>query len=203
MGRYSFIKKRYTVEDCISIDVFYLKQQGYLKESSVIKGVVSWEANDKSVGNMDIIVNTEEMYVLFSYSIRNNLLPDQKSKDKFYKVQLTVTGCNYGGVRYWFSCPCCRRRVGTLHIHTFDNFRCRDCLNLSYFSKNDSNSIKTIVKAKESMELEIKMAEFKKYKYYNGKPTRRYKALLKKYHRTVGQIRPSMISDRIMAMAGR
>lgn len=52
------------------------------------------------------------------------------------RVQLTITNCNYGGVRYWFICPLeCKKRIGVLYLHN-NEFGCRQCHNLTYRSKN-------------------------------------------------------------------
>jgi len=43
----------------------------------------------------------------------------------------SVTG--FGGVRFWFKCPMCSKRVGTIYSHaTSQNLACRRCLNLKY-----------------------------------------------------------------------
>lgn len=58
-----------------------------------------------------------------------------------YRVELTATPCNYGGVRLWFVCPlyiagrACRRRVGRLYLPPGGRyFGCRHCYNLTYVS---------------------------------------------------------------------
>ncbi len=48
-------------------------------------------------------------------------------------INLTSTKCNYGGVRYWFKCPQCSKRVGTLYRKPLTSlFLCRLCQNLTY-----------------------------------------------------------------------
>lgn len=49
-------------------------------------------------------------------------------------IKLTTTYPNYGGIRYWFICPLCKKRVATLHeYHTY--YLCRVCSNLYYTSQ--------------------------------------------------------------------
>jgi len=48
------------------------------------------------------------------------------------EIAITTTRPNYGGVRYWFRCPYCRRRCGIMYIHPFGHVGCRICLNLTY-----------------------------------------------------------------------
>lgn len=51
------------------------------------------------------------------------------------RIIITHTVPNYGGKRYWFICPGCKRRVGVLYIIEHgDIFKCRDCYNLIYQS---------------------------------------------------------------------
>jgi hypothetical protein len=49
-------------------------------------------------------------------------------------IQLVRTTCNYGGSREWFLCPFCSKRVGILYVDK-DDFKCRHCLKLSYWSQ--------------------------------------------------------------------
>lgn len=47
-----------------------------------------------------------------------------------YTVGLVRTGCNYGGTRRWFLCPCCGRCVAILFGGA--TFACRTCYGLAY-----------------------------------------------------------------------
>jgi hypothetical protein len=48
-------------------------------------------------------------------------------------VELITSNTGFGGVRYWFKCPQCKRRVGTLFTHAISqNLGCRSCLGLEY-----------------------------------------------------------------------
>lgn len=48
-----------------------------------------------------------------------------------HKVKLTTTSPNYGGVRYWFVCPICGKRKGTLY-DVKSVMACRTCAKLYY-----------------------------------------------------------------------
>jgi hypothetical protein len=55
-----------------------------------------------------------------------------------YAIHITSTPCNYGGVRYGFECPNCKRRVGKLYLSgSPGRFACRTCHNLTYASSQD------------------------------------------------------------------
>ena len=48
-------------------------------------------------------------------------------------IELTKSDMHFGGVRYWFKCPLCHGRVGTLFVHPISqNVACRGCLGLEY-----------------------------------------------------------------------
>lgn len=48
-------------------------------------------------------------------------------------VSLTTTKTKFNGERFWFACPNCKKRVGTLYKHPFEDIiGCRICLNLKY-----------------------------------------------------------------------
>ena len=77
---------------------------------------------------------TDEPYVRLVYTVTDG---EGNTTDYDYEVSLLTTPCNLGGVRYWFGCPSCGRRVGVLYLAPGDvYFRCRHCNNLSYYSRN-------------------------------------------------------------------
>lgn len=48
-------------------------------------------------------------------------------------IVIMQTKTNYGGIRYWFSCPKCQRRVSILYENSItQNFECRLCTGLKY-----------------------------------------------------------------------
>src|SRR4030042_4621781 len=73
------------VEDCEKISVYELKRQGYFR-------------------GLDAQSN-------FSLTLTYDL------KDKHIKdiISFTHTPCYFGGIRWWFKCPSCNRRVGILY----------------------------------------------------------------------------------------
>mgnify|MGYP003351781611 CR=1 FL=1 len=66
----------------------------------------------------------------------------KKAKEDLFKSELYISNLkidfatsktSFGGTRYWFSCPICKGRTGTLFVHPFTiNVGCRKCLNLEY-----------------------------------------------------------------------
>ncbi|MCX6760451.1 MAG: hypothetical protein NTW46_03875 [Candidatus Nealsonbacteria bacterium] len=48
-------------------------------------------------------------------------------------IKLATSNLHFGGVRYWFECPLCGKKVGTLFIHPLSQrVGCRCCLKLEY-----------------------------------------------------------------------
>jgi len=68
----------------------------------------------------------------------NEFLKEALIKSQIQTLTTTVclaTSLTYrGGVRYWFSCPQCTKRVGVLFTHPITGeMGCRKCLNLKYW----------------------------------------------------------------------
>lgn len=67
--------------------------------------------------------------------IKEQLLKTQLDMQGF-DVDLAVTETAFGGERFWFKCPLCKRRMGVLFQHPISNLiGCRSCLGLVYKSQ--------------------------------------------------------------------
>jgi hypothetical protein len=100
MGRYYWEKKD-TVEDCRSVSISFLNKKGFFSEPCYTSGGVFWTNSlGEETGSIGIVVSTlgGENYVRFNYTVTDRN-PGEKT-DYNYKVQLTTTPCNFGGVRY-------------------------------------------------------------------------------------------------------
>jgi len=190
MGRYYFDAKT-TVEQATQLSIFKLKEFGLL--SGYCASTLTWtrrlSGHKSSIG---ICVDTEELYIKVNYTVTDRNTSEKPDYD--YKISLTTTPCNFGGVRYWFICPLsvngvyCGRRTGTLYLASGGNyFGCRHCYDLSYESRNESrlgrfgNIGYTIVADRKIEEL---YSQIKRWTY-KGKPTkkaRKLQALRAKVH---------------------
>ena len=67
--------------------------------------------------------------------VKEMLLTSQiETMDK--TIEITTSNVYFGGVRYWFKCPLCARKIGTLFIHPLtQQIGCRTCLRLEYRSR--------------------------------------------------------------------
>jgi len=141
MGRYYWDKKD-TVEEAIRLSIFKLKKFGLL--CGYAATTLTWthrlSGHKSSIG---ILVDTENLYAKVNYTITDRNTDEKTDYD--YKISLTATPCNFGGVRYWFICPLsvngvyCGRRTGTLYLASGGRyFGCRHCYNLSYERLKDN-----------------------------------------------------------------
>ena len=145
MGRYYFDAKT-TVEDCRSVSISFLKKHDYLSAECCKSGGIYWKnCYGEETSSISVTVSTMdgENFLRFRYTTTDRNTDEKTEYD--YKVRLTTTPCNYGGVRYWFICSLstngvyCGRRVAKLYKTPGGNyFGCRHCYNLSYESRNES-----------------------------------------------------------------
>ncbi len=188
MGRYYWNSKT-TVEDATQLNIFKLKEFGLLDgyRSSTLTWTRRLSGHKSSIG---ILVDTEELYAKVNYTTTDRNTDEKTDYD--YRISLTTTPCNFGGVRYWFICPLsrngvyCGRRVGTLYLASGGKyFGCRHCYDLSYESRNESRLGRWgqmghfLVAERQMRELNSKI----KRRFYAGRPTRRYRRVLKLQHR--------------------
>jgi len=168
------------------LSIFWLKKNGYLnRECSYQYGGIKWTyaSNESSIGfsveKENWGTTQETAYVRLKYTHTNQWTREKEDMD--CKVGLTTTPCNYGGRRYWFVCPLtkngkyCGRRVGVL-FSIGKWFGCRHCGGIAYAKQMEGGryrwngiSIPDIERAEK---------EVKRY-YYKGKPTRKYKRVMR------------------------
>ncbi len=179
---------RQEAESSHRLSIFWLKKRGYFnKDYSYQSGGITWSyglSDNKNSIRFSIHRDNwgtlkEDVYIRLIYTHTDHWTGEKSDMD--LKVPVTTTPCNYGGVRYWFICPLykngqyCGRRVGVLYS-VGKWFGCRHCGNIAYQKQFEGGkyrwngiSIPDIEKAEE---------EVKRY-YYNGKPTRKYRRLIR------------------------
>ena len=183
MGRYYYDKKTET-DDCLDIDIFWLKKHGYLRASKWggIKWVNGWGEN--SIGIQSCPIGEDDSYIRFYYAVTDR---DTREKEELdYKIPLTTTPCNFGYWRYWFICPWhkngvyCGRRVGKLYKGDNKYFACRHCYELTYHSRNENRRYSWLP-AFKYLDLDKKITDLRedmKRTSYAGKPTRKMRRLI-------------------------
>jgi hypothetical protein len=157
------------------ISTAFLKKHGYFHGWR--SGTMTWTSGwDEKKDSVSIQVDDNYLRIVYTQTDRDK---DEK-KDFDYKIPITTTPCRYGGNRHWFTCPMsrsgkyCGRRVGVLYKNG-DYFACRHCYNLTYSSQNQGGRYKGFVSIPD---IEKAEAEVKRY-YYRGKPTRKYRRVMR------------------------
>ena len=183
--RYYYNSKT-TVEESCRLKISKLRKDRML--SGQATGKISWTSNRPGKIPPVLLlvdVTTDDPFVILMYTLTDR---NGNKTDYTREVSLLVTPCNFGGIRYWFTCPVCSRRVCNLYRPPGDiYFCCRGCHNLSYHSRNESrlgrfgNIGYNIVAERKIEEL---YGQIKRWTY-KGKPTkkaRKLQALRAKVH---------------------
>ncbi len=114
-----------TAEQCVKLDAAHWTRLGILRDGIIKTG---WQ------GAIRYHVNTTDGHhqrVHLTYGLGREHLD--------YSVFLETTQPQFGGVRWWFRCPTCRRRIQKLFLPPrASQFGCRHCHNLSYATRNQS-----------------------------------------------------------------
>jgi len=93
-------------------------------------GEISWlnkytDEELSSIGYVFLPEDKTEPMIVLSYKIKKCLVKEP--------IILQKTKPHFGGYRWWFTCPICKRRMGKLYLTSKGNyFACRRCCDLRY-----------------------------------------------------------------------
>ena len=120
-------------EDYRQIDIRRWQRDGLLFPGNVINW--QWSRNGEKIASIGAKVETGHLRLIYNY--RANGSEMWESLD--YPIRLQTTHCNYGSVRYWFTCPAvgCGRRVAILYSGG-KYYACRHCYQLAYQSQREA-----------------------------------------------------------------
>jgi hypothetical protein len=137
--------KKYQVEQCLSLDANHLMREGILQEDAHRHGFLyeAYSITSEKTYSLGYEVDTTDMgypWIRLFYTIKRT------GENVVYKILLTTTQPNFGGLRYWFICPlcvsgrvCCKR-VRKLYLpHYAKYYGCRHCYDLAYRSSQESD----------------------------------------------------------------
>jgi hypothetical protein len=139
---------------------------------------VIWSRNGEETGriNYDLLLDIGKPRIILHYKSRIRGESDWTSKS--YTVYLKAVDCHFGGVRWYFSCVGCRKRVAVLYSHDH-YFICRKCARLTYDSCNESKRMRGYPWKILSDEWKAdELLKEVKRTHYRGKPTRKYQRCL-------------------------
>ena len=109
-----------------SLDVRKMVRNGCIKPRNLFGWV--WRNEDgEQVASVGCAVNETIDQLTVNYGFTRYGEHEEVS----LPIWLNTTSCNYGGVRRWFSCPCCGRRAAVLYIMG-SRLRCNLCGRFSY-----------------------------------------------------------------------
>lgn len=123
-----------TVEECCPLRLRDLTKAGVSLTQNRASGTLTWSEGDRAMLSFTVLLAGENTYL--SLAPQGERVP-LESRQSF---ELTRSPCNFGGVRFWFSCPGlikqpCGRRVAVLYRAPGSPlFACRTCLKLTYSS---------------------------------------------------------------------
>ncbi len=139
--------KKNTVNDGLSLDINQLVRDGLIMRDYAA-GSLRWQNTNTGEETASIGFFLEPlgedgltMRLHYTRTVRNG-----EKENLHYSIVIQTTRPNYGGRRYWFTCPLtvngwpCRRRVGKLYLPPGGKyFGCRHCYNLTYKSCQESD----------------------------------------------------------------
>ena len=175
-------------EQSNAFSIFWLKKNGYLhKDNDYHYGGINWTYGySENKSSISFTINKENFgtpeeraYINLNYTNTNRHTDEKESMN--YKVELATTSCNYGNKRYWFICPLnkngkyCGRRIGVL-FNIGKWFGCRHCGEIAYAKQMEGGKYRW--NGVSVPDIERAEKEVKRY-YYKGKPTRKYKRLIR------------------------
>lgn len=165
-------------DECDTIEIRKLAQWGYLQPGQIKNGTITWSRNGIKTGCIDIGINTQSdsPYLILDYKFRETPIN--------YRVQLVSVPSNLGKGKVWyFLCPLIGKRCRKLY-RTGAKFLHREAHPFALYesqtySHNNRNLVSLFDKkfGSEKAYDQIYSKHFKTH--YAGKPTRRYKKLLK------------------------
>lgn len=160
-------------DDCLQLDISFLRKQGYLNPDQWKSGTITWSRNGNPTGSISIQVNThsEQPYIELDYKYRE--------EPRNYKVYLTSTPSNLNRGEIWyFICPQTKKRCRKLYLadtYFYHRSAFRGCM---YEKQTQSKKSRYLDKTLGVYFRTDQLFEqlYKKHlkKQYAGKPTKKY-----------------------------
>lgn len=119
-----------TTEDSLPLDIRKLRRAGVLIHGRQFGW--EWTVNDRPVASIRVRVEAQRVVLLYRYKNRGD-----EWQDVVQPVYVDHTPCAYGGMRPWWFCPTCGRRVAILY-GPGKFFACRHCYTLAYVSQRET-----------------------------------------------------------------
>jgi hypothetical protein len=132
------------VEQCYGLDLAQLARRGFLDVPNA-KATAPWtwvttggdRDGEEATVQVSLDLRTDPATYTIAYAVENG----EKRQPFLLTGQLLTTTPRYGGVRYWWACLRCGRRVRVIYAYPCagrDRFWCRRCHSLRYYSHRES-----------------------------------------------------------------
>ena len=135
--RWGWHQTKATVEQCISIDITYLYRQKIGKRAfeaqDKVFGALYWTHGSSMGYELTWTHGSPALLLSFGYTTEGG-----QQQKKVQWLSIVASECNYGSVRYWFTCPQCQQRARKVYMRGL-TFACRKCHNLTYASSQEAH----------------------------------------------------------------
>ncbi|SRR5579885_53039 len=147
--RWGWHSPKDTIESSIGLKIAELQKYCQIGAPWLARGSFSWKPSGASIS-----YSLLGQALTLSYRMRRgNGDAWQERQDV---ITLQATRPNYGGARWWFTCPICQRRAGAVYLdRERQRFSCRRCAGLAYRSQQEHN--KTLDKYTRDPDLAAEM----------------------------------------------
>lgn len=169
-----------TIESTLRLDIKHFKdvlnsdyQSVYLPQS--------WTRGEEKepCGSISLWMKSTDYrkYFTLEYTVTSGWSGEKKEYS--YDIGTRESECNYGGKRFWFICPNASCRKSCSKLYQRDGyFVCRKCSRLLYYLQKCSKDDR-ITHYNLSNDKVYELEHNLKKKFYQGKPTKRFKRIQK------------------------
>lgn len=114
-----------------------------MKRDIHCSGILEWRNSNAVISSVRYEIDTRShtQWIHLHYACGDT----REERDD--TIHLTTTTPNYGGHRWWFSCPACGHRVGVLFL--LNVLACRHCCNIAYTSQREPLCDRLLSKAQK------------------------------------------------------
>ena len=126
------ITDRYKTDELFEIDIRIWSRRGLLSgESSFLW---SWDIGFDDQACIRVAPGTNHLIISYRLKIK------QFDRVVHNEVWISSTPCHFGGMRPWFLCPICNKRVAVLYVG--ERIACRTCCRASYSCQYEDKSLR-------------------------------------------------------------
>ncbi|GAB1536286.1 hypothetical protein ADMFC3_19170 [Geovibrio sp. ADMFC3] len=123
-----YFRKKQVIDDQLKIDIRDLRKKGF-KYGEEFSGTVSITSNGITKGAFAFLIDESKLTLIYFYRGNHSNLEAIRQEVKLHRLE-----CHYGGLRVYFVCPKCGKKIMALYLGD-KYFYCRSCCNLAHKSQ--------------------------------------------------------------------